>query len=115
MNNECGHGALARGLFEFVDPPAVVSERFALKKFRIVGNRLVHKKQRDFSVHIDAFVVVPIVFGRFDSESDKNDRRVYISHVSLRFIVDGEIVEELEADGASTVRALWHEAELRLG
>ena len=48
VNDQRGNRAAPRRLFKFVGPAAVVGERLALEKVRIVGNRLVDKEQCDF-------------------------------------------------------------------
>src|ERR1700685_3637371 len=112
MDDQRGDDALARSFFEFVNPAAVVGERLAFEEFRIVGSRLVDEKHRDFSMHVDAFVIVPVVCGGFDSESDENDWRIDVGDFGLCFVVDGEIVEEFEAD-CIAASGFWDEAELR--
>ena len=65
--------AFARGFFVLVDPAAVVGERLAGEKFRIVRGRLVDQHEQDFAFDVDAFVVVPVVFGRLDAVADVDD------------------------------------------
>ncbi len=54
-----------------------------LKKFRIVGGRLVDDDQGDLALHVDflavcAGVVVPVILGRMDAVADEDDGRVDI-------------------------------------
>src|SRR5712664_2211072 len=42
MNNQRADSAVPRGLFKFVGPAAIVSERFAFEEFGIVGDWFVH-------------------------------------------------------------------------
>ena len=77
MNQDRAHRAFARGLFVFIGPTAVVGERFALEELRIVGSGFVHQHQQDFTFHINALVIVPLIFGRLDAIAHINNFCVY--------------------------------------
>src|SRR5258707_11531076 len=98
MNNERANSAMARGLFKFVSPPAVVSKRFAFKELGIVRDRLIHKEQRDFPFEVNALVIVPAVFRCGNSVANKNDRRVEIRGFRLAFVIGDEIVESFQTE-----------------
>ncbi len=93
MNDQRRHRAVARGFFELVDPPAVVRERAAGKKFGIVRGRLVDKQQSDLSLQVHALVVVPLIFRRGDSVTDENNGRVDVGDLGLRFVMGDEVVK----------------------
>src|SRR5262249_48032114 len=51
-----------------------------IKLSGIVGIRhrwIVHKHDQDFSSNVHAFIVIPVVFGRYDSITDEDQVRVY--------------------------------------
>ena len=58
--------ALPRGLLEFIGPAPVIGHGAALEETFVVRNeaRIVDEQNDDFALHIDAGVVVPLVFGR---------------------------------------------------
>ena len=51
----------------FIGPAPVVGERLAVEKFGVVGGRLAGEQHHHFAAHVDALVVVPLVFRRDDA------------------------------------------------
>ena len=93
MDDDRRHGSLARRLFVLIGPPSVIGERGAGEKFRIVGRRLVREHHHDFAAHVDARIIVPLIFGRCNSVPHEN--RIGIeTRVGLLLIGDAdEIVQ----------------------
>ena len=103
--------AFARGFFVFVSPAAVVGERFAFEKFRIVGGRLVHQHEQHFAVNVDALVVVPAIFGGFDAVADVDDIGIDVGLRLLGLIVGDIFIKRLQIHGLAMLR---QEYKLRL-
>ena len=90
------HCAFARRFFVFVGPAPVVGEGFALEKFRIVRRRLVHQHEQHFAAHVDAFVVVPVIFRRFNAIADIDNVRIDIGLRLLGLIVGDILIKRLQ-------------------
>jgi len=91
--------AFARRYFVFVGPAAVVGEGLALEKLGIIRRGLVDQHEQDFAAHVEAFVVVPVVFRRFDSVADKNNFGIDI-RLRLLGLVEGDVfVKRLQVHG----------------
>ena len=87
---------VARGLFVFISPAAVVGERLAGEEFGIVRGRLAGEQHDDFAAHVDALVIVPLVLGRDNAMADEHGVGV---EFDVGFLLKGdadEIVEPLE-------------------
>ena len=116
VNENGSNGPFARGFFVFVNPAAVVSERLAGEKFRIVRGRLVDQHEQNLPFDIHTFVIVPVVFGRFDAVADVDNLGVNIGFGLLGLIVGNVFVEWFEVErmkGRRTLRR--NERETRVG
>src|SRR5580692_7954805 len=99
VNDECGNGAAASGLFKLVGPAAVIGESFTFKKLGIVGGGFGDKEKSDFAFEVVAFVVVPLIFRSGDAKTDEDNGSVDVCGFSLAFIVGDVIVVGLERYG----------------
>src|SRR5580700_4965678 len=104
VNDECGNGAAASGLFKLVGPAAVICESFAFEKFGIVGGGFGDKEKSDFALEIVAFVVVPLIFGSSDTKTDEDDGSVDVDGFGLALVVGDVIVVGLERHGRTVCR-----------
>ena len=75
VNQDGARRTLPRGFLELVRPAAVIGQRRAAKQLRLLGRRrrIVDHDQRDLPLHVDARVVVPVVFGRDDAVADEDE------------------------------------------
>ena len=112
VDQDHSHRALARGLFILVSPAAVVGEGLALEEFRIVRRRFIHQHQQNFAVHVQAFVVVPVVFRRFDAVADEDDVGVHIRLGLLSLVVGDVFIERLQIH---RLALLGHQRKLGVG
>ena len=115
MNENRADSPFARGFFVFVNPAAVVSERLAGEKLRIVRGRLVDQHEQDFALDVHALVIVPVVFGRFDAIADVDDVGVNLGFGLLRLIVGDVIVERFEVERIKARTFGGNEREARVG
>ena len=99
MNENRAHRAFARGLFVFIGPASVVGKRFPLKEIHIVGGRLVDQHQQNFAAHVDAFVVVPFIFGSFDPIADIYNVRIHVGLGLLGLVVGNVVVQRSKIPG----------------
>ena len=99
-------------LFIFVSPAAVVGEGLAFEEFRIVRGRFVDQHEQNFSAYVLAFVVVPVVLGRLNSVSHKNNVGINIGLGLLRVVVSNVLVERAQIHGLALP---GHERKLSFG
>ena len=104
MNQNRAHRAFARCLFILVGPAPVVGQCFALKELCVVRRRLIDQHQQHFAFDVGPFVVIPVVFGRFDSIADVDDFRIDVRLGLLRLIVGHVLVERLQIVGPALSR-----------
>ena len=98
MNDERGNGAAPGGFLKFIGPPAVVGERLALEKLRIVRDGLADEQQRDFTLQVVALVVVPLIFRRRNAKADKHDRGIDVGGFGLPLVGGDVIVKDLQIE-----------------
>ena len=96
VDQHCTHCAFARRFFELVRPAAVISQRTAIKKLGIVGGRLVHQHQQHLALHVDAFVIVPVVLRRLDAIADKHDVGIDVGDGLLVLVVANVIGQKFQ-------------------
>ena len=96
MDENRAHSAFAGGFFILVGPASVVGERLAFEEIHIVGRRLVDQHEQNFAAHVGALVVVPFIFGSFDSVTHIHDFSVYVGLRLLRLVVGDVVVERHE-------------------
>ena len=125
VDDEDADGSSARGLLVLVGPAAIVGEGLTLEESFVVGGRFVDNDESDLAVEIEIRavgkrVVVPVVLGRVDAVSDKDNRSVEIG-VGLAGLILGDNLSAVgEIDGPSGLshhgrRELgWHEGEVGL-
>src|SRR6266852_144347 len=99
MNKDCADRAFAGGFFVFVGPAAVVGEGPAFEEIGIVGRRLADQHEQDLAANVGVFVIVPFVFGGFNSVSDENDGGVCVAGGTLGCVVGHILIEGLEFHG----------------
>ncbi len=75
MNNNGTRGALTAGFFIFIAPATVIGHGCALKlaTFRVFKSRVVNQNHYGFSVYIQPFVIIPVVFRGIDAITNKNE------------------------------------------
>ena len=96
VNENGADCTLASGFFVFIGPTTVVGKCASLEKFGIVGARFVHEHEENLALDVDAFVVVPTVFGGFDSIAHENDVGVNVGRSLLSLVVRNVFVEILQ-------------------
>src|SRR5262249_12112473 len=96
MNQNGGDSAFTRSFEILVNPAAIKGERAAFEKAGIVGSRLVDEHQEDLAADINAFVVVPLIFGSFNTVANVNDLGIDIVGGFLRLIVGDVLLERFE-------------------
>jgi hypothetical protein len=74
VNENDGVGALRSADFVFVGPASVVRSHFAFEQIGLlrVCGRIVDEHDQRFAVRIEAFVIVPPIFGRDDAVADED-------------------------------------------
>ena len=112
VNQNHSDRAFARGFFVLVSPAAVVGEGLALEKLQIIRRRLVDQHQQDFAAHVEALVVVPVIFGCFDAVADEHDVGIDVRLRLLRLVEGDVFVERLQIHGLAL---LGDEGKLGLG
>ncbi len=86
MDEDDTRRSLTRGFFEFVGPAAVIGERSAGKKIRVLRGRLIHQHEQHLALHVHVLVVVPVEFGSIDPVAHPNDVGVDVIERLARFI-----------------------------
>ena len=104
MNQNHSHRTLACSFFVLVSPSAVIGQRFALEELWVIRGRLTHQHQQNSAVHVGALVVVPVIFGRFDTVAHKYDVRIDLRLRLLCLIRSNVVGERLQLHRRSVVR-----------
>ena len=95
MNDEHRLGPAPRRLLVLVRPAAIVGERLAGEKLRIVRRRLVGEDDDDLALDIDALVIVPVELRCRDAVAEKQGVGVEIFRL-LRHGLADKFVLKLE-------------------
>ena len=93
MNYDGADGSATRGFFILIRPASVIGEGRAVEELWIVRRRLAREENNHFAAHVDARVVVPLVFGGGDAVADED-----------RFGIEGDVGLLLKRDADKIVQ-----------
>jgi hypothetical protein len=114
----CGRGgvdqqdagrALADRFLELIGPAAVVGQRLAAEtvRFRGSGLRVVHHRDQQLALHVDALEIVPAFLRRVDAVADEDQRRRQ-RRLGLRAgVADHDVAADACIDGLAARREAY--------
>ena len=112
VNQHHAHRAFARCLFILVGPAPIVGQRPAREELRVIRRWLIHQHQQHFTAHVDALVIVPVIFRRVDPVTHIDDRCIDRRRGLLRLVVAHILIEQLQIERRALLR-LERERRLR--
>ena len=72
MKHQCTGSTLTLGFFQLIGPTTIISHVASTEKVLVIETRIVHHGDDNLSLHVDAFVVIPIIFRCIDTETHKH-------------------------------------------
>ena len=114
VHDEQAGSALAYRFFELVGPATVIGHRIAVEQFRVLGGvpGVVHEHDGDLAAHVDAGVIVPLVFRCDDAVTRKHELGVVDPRFGHRALgPDDHVVAEAQRQRA----ALTLDLQRRIG